>query len=321
MKVHNMFLWLFFSVIFFSNSFSQIKAYKLKNGSKTEITTGQELTIELTGEGKQVDNILYEIDIKKFKEANKYDLIAFRVNRKSDDYGSYAKIELTSDFALKKYSNLDKFSIYAFEYNSYINKHGNFFVVPKDLFISERNLQDGYYIKIIGFYQKGEETYYDEYSKSVKTRNIYDEGQEISRLEFKYFQNQASKDQAMDIKFQNFAANDYEVARKEYIVYCKNRAERLREIKSDAPIVSSYVNISKYKNIAQAIEEIGEYYFNILKNEKDKAKAIEIHDEWINKQRAFFCLENKLTDKAKKLEKDLKTATTVEQKIELFKSF
>lgn len=321
MKVHNMYLWLIFSAFFFSNSSAQIKAYKLKNGSKTEITAGQELTIELSGEGKQIDNILYEIDIKKFKEANKYDIITITIGRNPNDYWNETKIELTSDLALKKYSNLDRFSIYAFENNSYVNKHGNFFVFPKNYSILEKYFQDVFYIKIVGFYKKSEETYYDDFSSSVKTRNIYDEGQEISRFEFKYIQNQAAKDQAIDIKYQKFAANDFEGARKEYIVYCKNRAERLREIKSDAPIVSSYVSISKYKNIAQAVEEIGEYYFNILKNEKDKVKAVQLHDEWINTQRAFFCLENKLNDQAKKLEKELKTATTVEEKIALFKSY
>jgi len=94
-------------------------------------------------------------------------------------------------------------------------------------------------------------------------------------------------------------------------------------VNSNIPIISIVVFIQKYKQIPLAIEEITKYHFELLKAEKDKAKALEMYDNWINKKgRDIYCIEEYKSnkDKLKKLEKDLKSATSVEQKIDLIKA-
>ena len=311
-----------FSLFCFTNSYAQFKIYKISKGTKTELANGGLLEIEVDVDWKPMDKFLLEIDVKKFREKFKYDVISLKWGGDGGSIDAYLSHEFDSELSKKKYANVNKFNVYLFKTANISEEVGNFFLSNKQIANWQINYT-GYKLSFGANYITGVENYYDENSKSIKVRNVYSKLENLFALDLKFVNSASTQAAAIEKKYKETFDNDFSKVQKYYIEYGASCAKNLRNVNSNIPIISIVVFIQKYKQIPLAIEEITKYHFELLKAEKDKAKALEMYDNWINKKgRDIYCIEEYKSnkDKLKKLEKDLKSATSVEQKIDLIKA-
>lgn len=322
MKVKRIYLMMSLSLFFFTNSMAQFKAYKISNGNRTELKAAEEVTINLDADGKPSENILFVVDLKQLRSKHKFDLMNVSIGRPGFSDG-YLKHDLESETARKKYADVEYLNFYAFEHNEYKSEKGSFAVVSEKVFYSQQEMKFIRDFKFIGLFITGQERYYDEFSKSIKFRDVYGEGELVAELKIKFVQNASDLRAALEKEYDKTFRNNFSRVEEDYVLYGKNCARDLRKISRNIPIISMVAQIPKYGRIANAIEEITTYYFNQLKAETDKVKALEMHKAWYGIEgRELFCVYPTKSNEEtfKQLDKDLKNATTVEQKIEMIKT-
>lgn len=316
-----MYFMMILSLFCFTNAMAQFKAYKISNGSKTEVLNGSLLEIEVDAEGKPMHNFLLEIDVKKFREKFKFDVFHVKYGVPSaGGIDGYINHEFDSDISKKKYAGVSTFKVYLFKSPDAKDETGALYLLNNNFVANWQVNYEGYTIDFSGKYITGQDKYYDEKSKSIKMRNVYSNPENIFNVDLKYISSASTKLLVAEKKYNEMFGSDFSNVQKNYTEYAAACAKKLKNVNSNIPIISIVVFIPKYKQIPKAIEEIANYHFELLKAEKDKAKALEMYDNWYNKKgRDLYCImeykSNK--DKLKKLEKDLKSATSVEQKIEL----
>ncbi|MGM0477823.1 MAG: hypothetical protein ACQERC_01275 [Bacteroidota bacterium] len=318
----NYLLLILLNTLFFSSINAQIKTYKIKDGTKTEISRDDTIKIELDGEGKPLDNILISFDIKEFREKYNYDIINIAVGR-SGFTGGLFKHEFDSELSKKKYADVKKFNFYAFNHTEYEEGQGKgtFALVSEKVYYRGYVKETPHFYKILGQYITGQEEYYDEDSRTVRTRNVLSSGEEVIQLNIRFEQNESAK---FDARYKELIEEGNGIGKQRHKVgKCTNKLAK-KMIEMPFPLSIFLLDRVKYEHLVETINEIVNYKYDEIKQEKNKEKAFELYEEW-DKEKDAFCIEETESneDQLKELEKKFKKipeSTTVPEKMEIIRN-
>lgn len=308
------------ALLLFNGVHAQVKIYKLSNGSKIEATKEEPIKVELNDEDKPIDNVLMQIDIEEFREKYNYDVITIQIGRSGFNDG-FIRHEFNSDLYKKKYGDLNQFNIYAFNNSEYEEGQGNFGLVSEKVYYRGYVKEADQLLRILGQYITGQEEYYDEDRNSIRKRNVYSNAEEVILFKVQFTQSESA---IIESRYLDLIEEENGISgQKRSLNRC---AFSLEKKTSDRPFPLSIflTDPEKYEHLSDVLYEIAEYKFDEIKQEKDKAKALELYDEW-DKENEILCIketasnEKQLQDLEEKLKKSTDLKTT-KQKMEFILS-
>jgi len=176
-------------------------------------------------------------------------------------------------------------------------------------------------LNISGRFKTGRETYYDESSKSYKSRDVYGGNEILRSVDVTFEQNQTiliSRKyadlvrQEARVEFDGFPTSYFIGSQ---LFSCANELGKLTV--GIGPLTKQ-----KYKNIVAALKEIAEAKHKEIQAEPDKAKALELYYAW-HKEYKSFCFSESSANSAqlKELEKELGAASGVAEKLEILRKY
>lgn len=163
--------------------------YTIKNGVKTKVGSSSKITIPVGPDGKHTLNIAVEFDVQALHKKYPYDLVQVFVYNYTED-NSYSNTRGLSfvdpgEAKLLAQTPIKKFTLYP-EAGAEFKDYTPLFNTSNS--ISTDWLGDSMALVIRGAYSSGTETYYDDYSNSVKTRHNFTQFVEISPVPTVLFQ-------------------------------------------------------------------------------------------------------------------------------------
>lgn len=195
---------LFFAALFsFVNAFSQAKKapakpvakelytfYAIKNGVKTKINSDSKFVMEVGPDGMNKSNIALEFDVQAFHKKHPYDFIWISVfnytKNTSYTYSKEMNFIDAGEAKVMSQTTTKKYTLYP-QTGAEYKDHEPLFKTSNT--ISTDWQGDSMAFLIRGVYSNGTETYYDDYSNSIKTKHNTTKPQEITpsiTLLFKY---------------------------------------------------------------------------------------------------------------------------------------
>ncbi len=164
--------------------------FTIKNGVKTKVNSGSKIVIPVGPDGVQTLNIALDIDVQAFHKKHPYDYVTIYVY-------NYTKQTSYSNNRYMNFVDPGEAKIMAQTVTKGITLYpeaGANFKNYEPLFKTSNTIStdwrgDSLAFVISGAYSNGTETYYDDYSNSVKTKQIYSKFTEIDPVPtvlFKY---------------------------------------------------------------------------------------------------------------------------------------
>jgi hypothetical protein len=301
---------------------AQVTFYKIKDGAKTVLPEGENLKFQLDDKGKPIGNVLIEVNVPEFRKKYNFDDILIAFGPPTRPLSQTLRISHTfeEEYIKKKYANVNVLNFYAFMNSDFKEQLGNSSPTFSTYYIPNDDMKKTFHYRIIGRYKTGTEKYWDDKSNSYKLRDLFESTEILSKVDITFEENKAitlSSEYAALIYSNSHEYNGvpsiYNITRD-----LKSCAKELDKI----TVGFGPATKKKYKNLANAIYEIAIEKEKEIKEEKDKAKALELFYEWheISKK---LCIEDDKpkSEQLKTLEKSLGASKTIVQKIELIKNY
>jgi hypothetical protein len=154
--------------------------YTVKNGVKTKVNSGSKIVIPVGPNGTHGMNIALDIDVQAFHKKYPYDYVTIYVYNytKNTSYSNSRYMNFIDEGEAKLMAQTVTKGITLYP------ETGANFKSYEPLFKTSNSIStdwkgDSLAFVISGAYSNGEETYYDDYSNSVKTKQIYSKFTEI----------------------------------------------------------------------------------------------------------------------------------------------
>jgi hypothetical protein len=324
-----------------SSAHAQFLFYKIEKGVKTPLKSGEEIVIATDDNLKATSNVMLEVNVAEFKKKYTYNLFAIgllaarsgkneMLMRHPLLFGSeYYTTKFGSDKVLRYYlfpdetTAKDPKALVFYKGDDWYNK-----------FTYEISL-DTFLFELEGRYKTGSETYYDENSNSVKTRDVFTDPEYLPIVETPFVRftttDKVKQDYQRSLDEQRYKrvivdtdySTYYRQGGKSFITLFGIEEELEKE--SDKVILNYNIGgtggVILYPQIAKAIQEIGVYKTNQIKAEPDMYKALTMLDEWEINYKKLIIIERLTEDQRKQLNKQLKAAPDAAAKYEIFMTF
>lgn len=283
--------------------FGQFTVYKLSNSTKTEIKAGETVELNINDDLTAQDNIMVELDIKAFRAKYKYDEVVI-----TTQYGeggtSYYPFMFDEPVNVKRYSDQKKIYFYLYR-TAEAESNPLHYIMSEQAKVSDAS-ENAYAFRVNGRYLKDTEEYYD---KGVwKKRNIYTDAEPLFKAVYRKKLSDAYYLDKRHVRMIQ-SALDYSEGQ------LKNLYYTTRDIKL-------YYNTgtAAYPQIYKDIEVVADGMYDKIQAMTDKQAAIDQLVAW--SRRAKTLAVGKLDKKIlKELNKELKAATSFEDKLALFQKY
>ena len=281
---------------------AQFKLYKVTNGTRTAIKSGDKVDIRLAADDAALDNVMVEIDIAAFKKAYKFDRVAIVYTLNNYEVSYYGHT-FDSQLNLKKYGGKGLVPVYAFDTKNF--KETDFRTLVKGSISYDGPSKNVRKVIIYGSYITGEEGYFD--NDTYKTRDVYSAGEQLATIELNAVFNE-----------QRMLDYDYDNA----VRALENMSDRFERnvVSNITQYVAPYVATPLYGALADGFKEVWAAKLALVKSETDKQKTIAAVEQLAKDFELMGTVAQK--DKAilKTMNKEIKTKTTIEEKWELIKA-
>lgn len=297
---------------------AQINFYKVKNGVNTPVKTSEEIEINLDDNLVPDCNILVELDLKAFKSAYKYDDILISYLEKDGGHVASFNFTFDSQLNLKKYGDAKTVRFYLFATDQANEDNNNISLIKP--FVSFSGSKKQYYIQVAGRYREKEEEYYD--NGAWKVRDIWSKNEPLAKFTTSAIKFKPSEGAVLVAKFDqliNRGYGEFEGTTGIRSVHDKV-TEHIKTVKSfqtNIPVVGTSPN---YPQVYEAMSEILKSKEDEINGMSDKKQALAKLEHW-NKEYTYLLVGDKGKDALKALNKDLKGAGSISDKMELFKKY
>jgi len=300
---------------------SQFSYYKVQNGSKTPLKEGESVTIPLDDNNAPLANVLMEIDVKAFRTAHKYDLIAPTFCVKESD-GSlrqlyYVDFVFDSQLNLKKYASVKTLKVYLFGTPDVTADNYNLYLTKPKVTYDDALLN---YIMLLGAsYITGTEDVYDD--GVFRERNIYSKRETISKpgsplIRFEMTPGTLVSEKHRRLIVAGYASMDGQMSLASVTKAVSDEIAAIKKFVTSIPMVGTSEN---YPNISESMQMISDARKNEITNETDKAKALALLEQW-SKEYKHLLVSGKGKDILKDMNKQLKGKTDVQSRMDVFKT-
>jgi|GEM_PF-3340692 len=282
---------------------AQFKIYKVTNGTRTAIKSGDKVDIRLAADDAVLDNVVVDLDIAAFLKAYKFDRVAivYTLNNYEVEYYGHT---FESTLNLKKYAGKGIIPVYAYDTKNF--KETDFRTLVKGSVVYDGSLKDVRKVVIYGSYKTGEEGYFDN-NDIYKTRDVFSPGELLATVELNVLFNQQK---ILDYDY-NRSLSDLETMSYRFD---RNVLENITQY------LAPYVGTPMYGALADGFSDVWKAKVALVKSETDKQKTIDAVAQLAKDFELMATVSNK--DKAilKTMNKDIKSKTTLEEKWDLIKS-
>lgn len=297
---------------------AQVTFYKVKGGVNTPVKTSEEIEINLDDNLVPDCNILVELDLKAFKTAYKYDDILISYFDKDGNWVASFNFTFDSQLNLKKYGEAKTVRFYLFSTSDAKEDNNNITLIKPSVSFSDSKKQ--YYIQIAGRYREREEEYYD--NGAWKTRDIWSKNEPLAKFTTSAIKYKPSEGAVLVAKFDQLINRGYgEFEGLKGIKAINDKVtEHFKTVKSyqtNIPVVGTSPN---YPQVYEAMSEIVKSRESEITGISDKKQALAKLEQW-NQDYTYLLVGNKDKDVLKSLNKELKGASSVSDKMEIFKKY
>ncbi len=323
MKMKKIMMLLLLSLAVVSPLTAQVKYYKVQNGTKTLLKTGEKFVIPLNDKLEASTNFLMEIDIIAFKKLYTYQSISATMVYKNDNGDAivkdYINWNLGSELYKSKYGTEKVLNYYLFGTEEVRKNPKNMYFYKGALSLSDA--LDTIYFDIEAAYKTGKEGYFE--NDAYKERDVFSKREYVPNPNSPIVSFQIPAAVLLDKKYKDFVDPGYAstndmmglsaIHRK-----IENEWNRVKDIKTAVPVVGY---ISNFPEVARAMELILDQKEAEIKKETDKQKAIDLVEQWSNDSKYLIVLEKSENPTLKALNKKMKGITDPNALMELFKGY
>jgi hypothetical protein len=307
----------------FFTAYGQVTVHTIKDGKKTPLPEGEAVALTLNDDGVPQGNIVIVVDFKAFTSKHKYDDILVEFGRPGMLLRETPRIslEFEAEHVKRKYANVTHFNFYAFMNADYVEALENSSPTHSKYYVRAEDMPNTYFFRVSGRFKTGRETYYDESSKSYKTRDVYGGNEIIRSVEVTFVQNQNI---LVSRRYADLVTNEYKGEMNGFPTsyYMGTRLFRCAAELEKITVGIGPLTKPKYKNLIEALKEVAEAKHNEIKAEPDKAKAMEMYDAW-HKEYYSFCFSETKANAAqlKELDRELGAASGTSEKLEIMRKY
>jgi hypothetical protein len=325
MKMKKLMMLLLLSLAVVSPLTAQVKYYKVQNGTKTLLKTGEKFVIPVNEKLEASTNFLMEIDIIAFKKLYTYQSINATMLHKNSEGDAtvkdYINWNLGSELFKSKYGTEKVLNYYLFGTEEVRKNPKNMYFYKDKGSFSLTDALDTIYFDIEAAYKTGKEGYFE--NDAYKERDVFSKREYVPNPNSPIVSFQIPAAVLLDKKYKDFVDPGYAstndmmglsaIHRK-----IENEWSRVKDIKTAVPVVGY---IATFPEVARAMESILDQREAEIKKEADKQKAIDLVEQWSNDSKYLIILEKSETPTLKALNKKMKGITDPNALMDLFKGY